>query len=168
MAGTSPGGPWTDRRTGVQTPPPRRRAPAMAHTTRPSMPLTHFDTQPGAFCTACDCGRRINRARAVRHLVTHIYINPQILTPNVAASQAAGHCSLNVLLHCSTSKPVLNVALSSPAGYRMSIECSLGRRALNSGAANGPVWTRRLAPAAPASHGLHYINWGGGSIEPPG
>ena len=42
VAGASPTGPWTDGRTNRGSNPRPRRAPAMAHTTRPSMPLTSF------------------------------------------------------------------------------------------------------------------------------
>ena len=33
---------------------------------------------------------------------------------------------INVLLHCSTSQPVLKVALSSPAGYQMFLRLAQG------------------------------------------
>ena len=41
VAGTLPMGLWTDGRTGVRTPDDDERQ-AMAHTTRPSMPLVLF------------------------------------------------------------------------------------------------------------------------------
>ena len=70
---------------------------------------------PCLWCHMCACVQSVCGGGG-GHEATDIYLATK--RPRVTSDRSQ---LINILLHCSTSKPVLNVALSSPTGYRMSL-----------------------------------------------